>query len=53
MSLYIVWLIVILLFGVSLIQTKVIWLVVTGIVAMIISFIVFYIGIFILKKDDG
>jgi len=48
-----VWLIVILLFGVNLFQTKVIWLIVTGLITMVIAFIVFYIGIFRLKKDNS
>ena len=39
-----VWLIVLAVFGVSLIQTKVIWLIVAGLIIVIIAFIVFCVG---------
>ena len=46
-----VWLIVILTFGVNLVQTKVIWLIVTGLITMILAIIVFYVALFRMSKD--
>jgi len=47
-----VWLIVLAVFGVSLIQTKVIWLIVAGLITIIIAFIVFYVGIWRMNKNN-
>lgn len=47
-----VWLIVLAVFGVSLIQTKVIWLIVAGLITIIIAFIVFYVGIWRMSKNN-
>jgi len=46
-----VWLIVILAFGVNLIQTKIIWLIIAGLITMILAFIVFYVVLFRTSKD--
>lgn len=48
---FLVWLIVILIFGVNLLQTKVGWLIVTGLITMIIALAVFYVGLFRVGKD--
>jgi len=40
------WLTVGLLFGVRLVQSGVVWLVVTGLITMIVAFVVFYIAMF-------
>ena len=48
-----VWLIVLVIFGVGLVQTKIIWMIITGLVTSIIAFIVFYVGLGRMKKGDG
>ncbi|MFC1955538.1 hypothetical protein ACFLWZ_03255 [Chloroflexota bacterium] len=51
MAKLLIWLIVIATFGVGLIQTKVIWLIFTGLITMTIAVVVFYVGLFRMNKD--
>jgi len=47
-----VWFIIIAIFGVSLIQTEVIWLIVTGLITIIIAPIVFSVGLLRMNEDN-
>jgi hypothetical protein len=39
------WLIVVLLFGVALVQSEVLWLIIVGLITMIVTFVAFYISL--------
>ena len=46
------WFIVLVMFGVGLVQTKVVWLVITGLITIvIIAFVVFFVGLRRMNKD--
>jgi hypothetical protein len=49
---FLLWYTVLGVFGVGLVQTKVLWLIITGEIIVIIAAIVLYVGIWRLKKDD-
>jgi len=44
------WLLVLVIFGIGLVQSKIIWLIITGLITMIIAFVVFYVGIWRMNK---
>ena len=45
------WLIVGLVFGVALVQSKISWMMVAGLITMIIAFVAFYVAMFRFGKD--
>ncbi|MCJ7425998.1 MAG: hypothetical protein MUO17_02510 [Dehalococcoidales bacterium] len=47
------WLIVLAVFGVRLIQTKVDWLIIAGLIFAIFAYVVFYVSLWKRKKDNG
>ena len=47
------WLIVSLVFGVGLVQSKVIWLIIVGLITMIIAFVVFYVSLWRMNRKVG
>lgn len=46
------WFLVVVIFGVGLMQSKIGWMIVAGLIAMIIALIVFYVGIFMASKGQ-
>ena len=50
---FLVWLIILTAFAVMLVQTKVGWLIATGLIIIIIAFISFYVGLWKTGKDYG
>ena len=47
------WLLVIVVFGVGLVLSKILWMIIAGMITMIIAYIVFYVGIWKMNKDKG
>ncbi len=47
-----VWLIVLVTFGIQLVQTKIIWMIITGLITTIIAFVVFNVGLWGMNKDN-
>ncbi|OGO06612.1 MAG: hypothetical protein A2Z76_01750 [Chloroflexi bacterium RBG_13_56_8b] len=47
------WLIVLAVFGVRLVQTKVDWLIIAGLIFAIFAYVVFYASLWKMKKDNG
>ena len=47
-----VWLIVLVTFGIQLVQIKIIWMVITGLITTIIAFVVFCVGLWRMNKGN-